>query len=181
MSIEDQYFGDGSVRQLAPTSTAIHLEARRLLAIGVSGNRSKRDTVSYAPEDLHNQPTLTQILGHIMNSAFVDTLENDLEFLSHMNELVPLIPERTRQLHKLRVTEVELLEISPSEELNTIALDHYADLPKSMTRYIKKSGSGSLLSLILFERGFCSTLWQLGFDDAMKKADNIATFFRLDD
>lgn len=174
--IGDQYFGDGSVRQLAPTSTAIHLGARRLLAIGVSGNRRR---VSPNVEDLYQQPPLTQILGHIMNSAFVDTLENDLQFLQHMNDLVPLVPLRARRLHSIQVSEVGLLEISPSQELNEIAIDHYDELPKSMARYIKKSGSGSLLSLILFERGFCTTLWKLGFDDAMRKADEIAAFFRV--
>lgn len=176
VKIADQYFGDGSVRQLAPTSTAIHLGAKRLLAIGVSGNRGK---VSVDMEDMHQQPTLTQILGHIMNSAFVDTLENDLEFLQHMNELIPHVPPHVRKLHNIEVSEVELLEISPSEELNVIAMDHYKELPKSMARYIKKSGSGSLLSLILFERGFCAALCELGFHDAMQKEAEIAAFFRL--
>jgi len=177
VQIGDQYFGDGSVRQLAPTSTAIHLGARRLLAIGVSGNRSSPTPELDAMQD---QPTLTHILGHIMNSAFVDTLENDREFLDHMNELIPLGPPRARKLHNIAVSEVELLEISPSKELNLMALDHYDGLPKAMARYIKKTGSGSLLSLILFEPGFCTALWQLGFDDAMQKADDIAAFFRVD-
>lgn len=176
VKIDDQYFGDGSVRQLAPTSTAIHLGAKRLLAIGVSGNRGKASTDM---EDLDQQPTLTQILGHIMNSAFVDTLENDLEFLQHMNQLIPLVPPRARKLHNIHASEVELLEISPSEELNVLAMDHYKELPKSMARYIKKSGSGSLLSLILFECGFCTALWQLGLHDAMQKEAEIAAFFRL--
>ena len=60
-----------------------------------------------------------------------------------------------------------------------LALEYYDELPKAMARYIKKTGSGSLLSLILFEPGFCTALWQLGLDDAMKKADEIATFFRI--
>ena len=177
VEIGAQYFGDGSVRQLAPTSTAIHLGARRLLAIGVSGNRSK---ATPDLDEVQDQPTLTHILGHIMNSAFVDTLENDLEFLEHMNALIPLVPPRARKLHNIAVSEVELLEISPSEELNMLALEYYDELPKAMARYIKKTGSGSLLSLILFEPGFCTALWQLGFDDAMKKANEIAAFFRID-
>jgi NTE family protein len=176
VQIDGRYYGDGSVRQLAPTSTAIHLGARRLFAIGVSANRSKPNTDTQTSQ----QPTLTQILGHIMNSAFVDTLENDLEFLQHMNALVPHLPKSVRRIHNMDVSEIELLEISPSVELNELALDYYDELPKAMARYIKKSGSGSLLSLILFEPGFCTALWQLGLDDAMKKRDEIAHFFRLE-
>lgn len=174
--IDDQYYGDGSVRQLAPTSTAIHLGARRLLAIGVSGNR----TGAPAEADyLHGQPSLAQILGHIMNSAFVDTLENDLEFLGHMNTVLPLVPPSVRERHNVTMSEVELLEISPSQELNLLAMDYYDELPKPMARYIKQNGSGSLLSLILFEPGFCTALWQLGFDDATRQSDAIAKFFRI--
>jgi NTE family protein len=175
VKIDDRYFGDGSVRQLAPTSTAIHLGARRLFAIGVSANRSKPRVQSEAS----TQPTLTQILGHIMNSAFVDTLENDLEFLQHMNALVPHVPMRARRMHGIEVSHIELLEIAPSVELNDLALDYYDELPKSMARYIKKSGSGSLLSLILFEPGFCNALLQLGYADALAKREEIAAFFRL--
>ena len=168
-----QYFGDGAIRQLAPTSTALHLGARRLLAIGVSGNRTK------APleDEMTEQPSLSQILGHILNSAFVDTLENDLEFLRHMNAVIPLIPESAIEHNSIHMNKIDLLEISPSRELNVLAMEHYHELPKAMTRYIKEGSSGTLLSLILFERGFCSALCQLGFEDAMEKEGRIREFF----
>ena len=56
-------------------------------------------------------------------------------------------------------------------------MEHYHELPKAMTRYIKEDSSGTLLSLILFERGFCSALCQLGFEDAMEKEGRIREFF----
>ena len=168
-----QYFGDGAIRQLAPTSTALHLGARRLLAIGVSGNRTK------APleDEMTEQPSLSQILGHILNSAFVDTLENDLEFLRHMNAVIPLVPKSAIEHNSIHMNKIDLLEISPSRELNVLAMEHYHELPKAMTRYIKEGSSGTLLSLILFERGFCSALCQLGFEDAMEKEGRIREFF----
>ena len=168
-----QYFGDGAIRQLAPTSTALHLGARRLLVIGVSGNRIKA-TVN---EEMTEQPSLSQILGHILNSAFVDTLENDLEFLRHMNAVIPFVPESAIKDNAIHMNKVDLLEISPSRELNVLAMEHYHELPKVMTRYIKEGSSGTLLSLILFERGFCGALWQLGFDDAMEVEGRIRDFF----
>ncbi len=177
VNLGKQYFGDGAIRQLAPTSTALHLGARRLLAIGVSGNR----TNAPLEDEMTDQPSLTQIIGHILNSAFVDTLENDLEFLRLMNEVIPHVPSKAIERSNINTAEVELLEISPSKELNVLAMEHYDELPKPMSRYIKEGSSGTLLSLVLFEKGFCGALWQLGFDDAMAKEQEIVEFFGATD
>jgi NTE family protein len=173
VQIDNQYYGDGAIRQLAPTSTAIHLGARRILAIGVSGN----STQAPLEDELKEQPSLPQIIGHILNSAFVDTLENDLETLRHVNEIIPYVSKRAIRDHDIELIEVELLEISPSKQLNLLAMEYYDELPKPMSRYIKEESSGTMLSLILFETGFCTALWQLGFDDAMAKEMEIRQFF----
>lgn len=175
VQIGQQYYGDGAIRQLAPTSTALHLGARRLLAIGVSGNRTK------APleDEMIEPPSLLQMIGHILNSAFVDHLENDLEFLKHMNSVLPLVPQHARSEIGKELHEVELLEISPSKELNLLAMEYYEELPKPLSRYIKSGGSGTILSLILFEKGFCRALMQLGYEDALEKETAIKQFFRL--
>ena len=173
VGIANQYFGDGAIRQIAPTSTAMHLGARRILAVGVSANSHKKPL----EDEMTEQPSLLQILGHIMNSAFVDTLENDLEFLRHINEIVPLVPAKLAEEKNLLMSEVKLLEISPSKELNVMAMEYYHELPKAMAKYIKEGSSGTLLSLILFESGFCNALCELGFQDAMEKETEIREFF----
>lgn len=173
VAIDNQYFGDGAIRQIAPTSTAIHLGARRILAVGVSANGHKKSLEN----EMTEQPSLLQILGHIMNSAFVDTLENDLEFLRHINEIVPLVPPKLAKQKQVAMSEVKLLEISPSEELNVMAMEYYHELPKPMAKYVKEGSSGTLLSLILFESGFCNALCNLGFKDAMEKESQIREFF----
>lgn len=184
--IGSHYFGDGAIRQLAPTSTALHLGARKILAVGVSANKNavsikdELQDLSEADDSLEdiNSPHLTQILGHILNSAFVDTLDNDLEFLRNMNELIPNTPARWWSRKTTR-SEIELLEISPSKELHHLALEYYDELPKSMARYIKSRSSGTLLSLVLFEPGFCNALRQMGFEDALSKETEIRDFFRV--
>ena len=175
VKIGSQFYGDGAVRQLAPTSTALHLGARRLLVIGVSGNKGTTEDQELPSE----APGLMNILGHIMNSAFVDTLENDLESLRHMNDLIPFMDRRARHRIGYPVHEIELLEISPSRELNQLAQEHYDELPKALSGYIKPGGAGSLLSLVLFEQGFCNALYDLGYRDAMAKSAEIRSFFRL--
>ena len=77
---------------------------------------------------------------------------------------------------------VDLLEISPSESIDDIAARHARELPKSLRMFLKgsgtthKSGAG-VLSYLLFERGFCRDLIQHGYDDAMKRKDDIIDFF----
>ncbi len=173
VALGTDYYGDGAVRQISPISTALNLGAQRILAVGVSANRTKASD----HDEISDQPSLLQIVGHIMNSAFVDTLENDLEFLQHINEVVALVPEKQAKLHHLNRKSVDLLEISPSKELNVLAMEHYDELPRRMARYIKEGSSGTLLSLILFEPGFCTALCELGFNDAMEQEQSIREFF----
>ncbi|MFT5841885.1 MAG: NTE family protein [Pseudohongiellaceae bacterium] len=174
VKIDEQFYGDGAVRQLAPTSTPIHLGATRLLVIGVSGNRSN------SPVGNTNAaaPSILQILGHILNSAFVDTLENDLEFLRDMNDVLDQLPQGVINSPKISSQKIELLEISPSKEINILAKQFYDELPKQMAKHIKPDSSSTLLSLILFEKGFCSALWKMGYEDALSKESKIRHFFR---
>jgi NTE family protein len=173
VQIGNHFYGDGAVRQLAPTSTPIHLGAKRLLAIGVSGNRIQAPLEGKMTEP----PTLSQILGHILNSAFVDTLENDLEFLRHMNDTLSRLPNKIKTHSGFEAQQIDLLEISPSKELNLLAMEYYDELPKQMAKYIKPESSGTLLSLVLFEKGFCTALWKLGYEDALEKETEIRQFF----
>ncbi|MDA0281410.1 MAG: patatin-like phospholipase family protein [Proteobacteria bacterium] len=174
VKIDEQFYGDGAVRQLAPTSTPIHLGATRLLVIGVSGNRSN----SPAGNTNAAAPSILQILGHILNSAFVDTLENDLEFLRDMNDVLDQLPQGVINSPKISAQKIELLEISPSKEINILAKQFYDELPKQMAKNIKPDSSSTLLSLILFEKGFCSALWKMGYEDALSKESKIRHFFR---
>lgn len=174
VKIGNQFYGDGSVRQLAPTSTPILLGATRLLVIGVSGNRPKN-----LPEDkVAAPPSITQIIGHILNSAFVDTLDNDLDYLRAINDVLDHLPENMRNNESISSQNIELLEISPSKEINTLATEFYNELPKQMAKHIKVDTSSTLLSLVLFEKGFCRALLDMGYKDGLAKEDAIRHFFR---
>ena len=172
VKIGSQYFGDGAIRQFAPVSTALHLGARRLFAIGVSGNQSGASQ----QEDSADPPGLVQVFGHILNSAFVDHLENDLGVLRNLNRVLAQVSEPVRHRIGKEMHEVELLEIAPSRAINKMALEHYEELPRPLSRFVKPEGSGTLLSLILFETGFCRALMKLGFEDAQAMETDIRRF-----
>lgn len=171
--ISREYFGDGAIRQLAPLSPAIQLGADRIFVVGVS-SKAKRPEKGFEP----THPSLSQILAHILNSAFVDTLANDIEILQRYNKIAPLIPpELAAHERALHLRPITLLEITPSQNLNDIASEHIEDVPRRLKLLIRDAGSSSLLSLLLFEKSYCSRLIELGYKDAMAKKDEMLAFF----
>ena len=76
-----EFFGDGSMRQIAPVSPALHLGADRVIVVGTA--RIRNDSPERTRGDLY--PTLAQVAGHVMNSIFLDSLAVDLERLERIN------------------------------------------------------------------------------------------------
>lgn len=169
VKIGHEYYGDGAIRQLAPLSPAIQMGAERIVAIGVSGTRTRRP----AKDEQVTHPSLSQIIGHILNSAFVDTLESDMATLRRYNELIGHCTEP----EDLEVRPIELLEITPSIDLNRIAEDHYETLPRSIRLFIRDTNSTALSSLLMFEPGYCQEVMDLGVADAMARREEIKNFF----
>ena len=78
--------------------------------------------------------------------------------------------------------QIELLEINPSRSIDQIAGEHAAEVPKALKMALGGSGNTSqngsgILSYLLFSQGFCKALIDLGFNDAMERADEIRDFF----
>ena len=167
--INREFFGDGAIRQLAPRSPAIHMGAQKILAIGVSGAGTRRP----AKGDQVNHPSLSQIIGHVLNSAFVDTLESDMAVLRRYNAMIP----KCSPSAELDVRPIELLDITPSLDLNRIAEDHYSSLPRSIRLFIRDTNASSIASLLMFEKDYCQALMDLGIADAMAKREQIRAFF----
>jgi len=109
-----EYFGDGSMRQSAPLAAAIHLGARRILAIGAG--RVQEPAHVLAPNALSGYPSLAQIAGHALSSIFLDSLTADVERLQRINATLSLIPPEARGGTQLE--HVELLLIAPSQRID---------------------------------------------------------------
>lgn len=171
--IDQEYFGDGAIRQLSPLSPAIHLGAEKILVIGVGGlSNPARETTE---DESLNHPSLSQIIGHVLNSAFVDTLDHDIGILRGYNELL----SRCNHPDDLDMRYIELLDITPSQNLNAIAAEHYEEFPRALKMLIRDTRSSSILSLLLFEQAYCQRLMDLGVHDALNKKEEIKAFFGL--
>jgi len=179
--IGDSYYGDGALRQLRPLSPALRLGADRLFVIGVSDNlrHPNRHTRTSHP------PSVGQILGHMLNAAFIDSIESEVEMLETLNLLAHRVGEPVaRDGGTLRP--VKALFIAPSEPLDRIAAERVHCLPRTLRLFLgaigaTREGSGaSAASYLLFEPGFCRRLLALGYADAMAQREQILEFFRPD-
>ncbi len=175
--INGEYFGDGSIQQLAPVSPALHLGADRVLVIGVG----KPPNQSYQPAGQPTYPSLAQIAGYILDSIFLDGLEMDLERLQRINQTIRLVPPETIQHKGLALRPVEALVIAPSQRLEPIAAQYAHHLPPTIRFFMRgigamKRGGANVLSYLLFDRAYCRALMRLGYQDATAKTDEILKF-----
>lgn len=177
--INREYFGDGSMRQTAPISPALHLGATRVLIIGVSMNGTDEHGNRAG---MGEYPSLASIAGHSLNSIFLDSMEADLERLKKINDLVAIMPEEMRERAEIR--HVDALIILPSQPIAGIAERHAAELPWTIRLLLRLIGTmhqrgGTLLSYLMSERNFCRTLIDLGYQDALNRRAEIIAFLGL--
>jgi NTE family protein len=174
--IHREYFGDGSMRQIAPISPALHLGASRVLVIGVTASENAEHTER---GDLGEYPSLVRIAGHAMNSIFLDSMEVDLERVKKINDLVAIMPDEMRERADLR--HLDVMVVSPSQPIDKIAERYAAELPWTIRLLLRLIGArqhsgGTLVSYLLTEKKFCRALIDLGYQDALKKRHEIMGF-----
>ncbi|MDB6062278.1 MAG: hypothetical protein JWM78_2381 [Verrucomicrobiaceae bacterium] len=176
--IDGNYYGDGALRQLTPISPALHLGAERVLIVPPNGHKRNYSK----PIRKIQSPAFGQVIGHLLNSAFIDSLETDIELLERVNELVELLPPEQRENLSRKLAPVECYIISPSQDIDTIAELHVKELPRSIRFFLRITGSGqysggvNAASYLLFTRPFVQQMIELGYGDGMSEASEIASF-----
>ena len=181
--IDDGFYGDGALRQLKPISPALQLGASRVFVIGVSDNPRHRK-----PHQLiKHSPSIAQIVGHMFNSAFIDSIESDLETLRTINSLAQKLTPEQRLTGSAERRAVDVLAISPSQPIDELAAEYIDQLPKSIRMFLRLTGATahgggiSAASYLLFSTGFCQKLLQLGYRDGLQQAREIRDFFEKGD
>ena len=116
-----EYCGDGSMRQAAPISPAVHLGAERILVVGAG--RMHEPPGERAPSS--DYPNLAQIAGHALSNIFLDALAVDVERLQRINARWRCC--RRGRAPTTSLKPIEVLVIAPSERLDDIAAKHLGE------------------------------------------------------
>ncbi|MER1967742.1 patatin-like phospholipase family protein [Castellaniella sp. GW247-6E4] len=174
--------GDGSMRQLAPMSSAIHLGAERIFVVGTN----YRDETHPQPRELSPAyPNLAQIAGHTLSNIFLDGVSMDMERMARINELLARCPPNGLKSESLRP--IRCLMIAPSRSLDDLAMAHLQELPRAARTLFRvlgvsprqaRAGGGALASYLLFEAGYTQDLIALGRADSMSRAGEVQAFFK---
>lgn len=180
-AIDGEYFGDGAVRQVAPTSPALHLGADRILVVGVARSSVRPD----APPS-PTPPSMAQIGGQVLASVFTDALGTDLEKVRLVNTAVRQIPPDRLAASPVPLRDVGLCTVTPSVVLEDIALGHVDELPGTIRMLLRgvggtHRGGAALLSYLLFAPGFCRALIELGKNDATARRAEIEALLAAPD
>jgi NTE family protein len=181
VKVHREYFGDGSMRQIAPVSPALHLGADRVLIVGTG-----RQTTDDARARSNTYPSLAQIAGHALNSIFLDSLAVDIERLERINRTVKLIPPDRLTGSSVQLRAVKVLVISPSQPIERIASRFIHELPRTVRFVLRPSGAlnragSNLASYLLFEEPFCRALIDLGYRDTLAREVEVREFFDLEE
>ncbi len=178
IKVNREYFGDGSMRQMAPVSPALHLGAQRVFVVGTA--KLAKDMPQRTRGDTY--PSLAQIAGHALSSIFLDTLVVDLELLARVNSTLMLVnPEKLRE-SGLPLQHVDVCVSCPSQSLDSLAPQYVRNLPWTI-RFLMRSigamrrGGATLASYLLFDKHYCQALIKMGYEDTIARRDEIAVFF----
>ena len=173
VKINNEYFGDGAMRQATPLSPAIRLGAEKLLIITTdpkSPNNQLTDNQIY--------PSIGEVGGYMLDALFTGGLLSDLERLDRINQIIENSGSNIVQTSTKKMNHIEYLVISPSRDIKQIAKDHFSNVPYSIKLLMKGLGlknrnESELLSFLLFESSFTSSLIELGYEDGMRKQSAI--------
>jgi NTE family protein len=174
----DEFYGDGAMREANPFSAAIHLGAQRLLVIGT---RNEALPMSPVPPLC---PTFGQIFGYMLDSLFTDGMYSDLERLTQLNHIVDhvgALSSGTAGESNVQLRRIDMLVMLPSRDLSEIARHHVGSLPRTLRVMLRtmgamNTGGGQLMSYLMFQDTYTRELIALGYQDAMKRSDDLLAF-----
>jgi NTE family protein len=168
VNVEGAWYGDGGIRLTAPLAPAVHLGARRIIAVSTRYARSREEADRAA---VSGYPPPAQVAGVLLNAVFLDLLDADALRLQQINDLIERLPKDQRE----GLRHIDMLVLRPSQDLGRLANEFEAALPKTFRFLVRGLGSretrsNDMLSLLMFQQDYIGRLIELGEADARARA-----------
>jgi len=175
VEVDGAWYGDGGIRLTAPLSPAVHLGARKIIAVSTRFARSREEADRPA---VNGYPPPAQVAGALFNAIFLDLLDGDVLRLQQLNSLIDQLPaDAARQW----LRHIDLLTLRPSQDLGRLANAFEPALPRAFRFLVRGLGSretrsNDVLSMLMFQPDYIARLIELGEADAHARADEIDAF-----
>lgn len=172
--IRDRWYGDGGIRLSAPLSAAVHLGARRIIAMSTGYQRT---AVEANTPVVRGYPPAVQIIGQLLNAIFLDVIDEDVVRMERLNEMIRKLPYEDRDGFK----PIDLCVLRPSEDIGRLAAEYEKFLPRSMKLFMRAAGSretdsADLVSMLMFEPHYLEMLISMGERDVATRAADLRAF-----
>ena len=169
--IRDRWYGDGGIRLSAPLSAAVHLGARRIIAMSTGYQRTPDEANTPV---VRGYPPAAQIIGQLLNAIFLDVIDEDVVRMERLNEMIRKLPYEDRDGFK----PIDLLVLRPSEDIGKLAADYVKYLPRTMRFFMRAAGahetdSADLASMLMFEPHYLELLITLGERDVAARLEDL--------
>ena len=178
VEVDGAWYGDGGIRLTEPLAPAVHLGARKIIAVSTRYGRTREEAdrpvvVGYPPP--------AQVAGVLYNAIFLDQLDGDALQLQMVNRLIANMPPDRREGFE----PIDLFMLRPSIDLGRLANEYEPELPRGfrfLTRGLgtKETRSNDMLSLMMFQKDYIRRLMELGEKDAAARIPEIRRFLTKD-
>ncbi len=185
VEIGGRWYTDGSLRLSTPLSPAIHLGARRILAIAVR-HATSGPLLRLPPEidgrsSVELQPSIADTAGLVLNAVFLESLGPDVERASRINQTMHLLSESLPSTDATPLRVVDILLLRPSVDPASLVLSTLARLPGALRHMFRGLGASEkagweLLSYLGFDSAYTTRLFQLGYDDTLARSEEVKAF-----
>ncbi len=197
VKIGRRWFFDGGLRQNTPIAPALRMGAEKIMVISLKSQRKGGDFDTRETDT----PTVSFLLGKLLNALLLDPLDYDLSFMERINAILKHGTEAIDEdfIEKLNeVVEVyrgqpyrviDPLLFRPTKDLGALASDFAGQLTEkdwgnpvlaTIGRRASEGGSfreSDFLSYLLFDGGYTGELLDLGYADAQRKHGKLIEFF----
>jgi len=179
--IGGDWYADGSIRLSTPLSPAIHMGADRIVAIAVRPEGPVQVPETAHSGSQHHYPTPAEAGAVMLDALFLDALESDVERTLRINRTLQFLSPDAIARHVVPLRNVDLLVLRPSRDPCELVLRAVERFPAALRYLFRGLGATSeagwdLLSYLAFDGEYTTRLFQLGYEDTLARAPEVAAF-----